>query len=49
MGIWANKVNVEIVRILLCFQEEILVQEDPTELEKMMTWSKKTQTKKGTN
>ena len=35
------------VRILPCFQEEMLVQEDPIELEEMTVWSKKKQAKKG--
>jgi len=35
---------MQIVRILSCFQEDMMVQEDPVELENIMTWSKKQQT-----
>ena len=38
----ANKIlDVEYVRILPCFHEEMMVQEDPIQLEKMVTWSRR--------
>ena len=41
-----KQVKLEIVSILPYFQDELMLQEDSIELEKMMTWSKKKQTKK---
>jgi len=35
---------MEIVRILPYFQKEMMVQEDPIELDKMMTWSRRSKT-----
>ena len=38
-----KQVKEKIIRILPCFQEEMMVQKDPIELEKM-AWSKKKKT-----
>ena len=37
----------QTARILLCFQEKMMVQENPIKLEKMMAWSRRREADQG--